>query len=141
MFDPLRPHGLHSPWNSQARILECVAFPFSRGSSQHQGSNPGLLHCRRILYQLSHNGSPVREVTREATGNPLKSGIYSYDSNKTTLPSLSLDLLCLVAQSCPTFWNPWTVACQAPLSMGFSRQEHWSGVAMPSSRGFSQLRD
>ena len=36
----------------QARILEWVAFPFSRGS------NPGLLHCRWILYQLSHQGSP-----------------------------------------------------------------------------------
>ena len=41
----------------QARVLEWVAFPFSRGSS-HQGSNPGLPHCRQILYQLSHNGSP-----------------------------------------------------------------------------------
>ena len=30
----LRPHGLYSPWNLQARILEWVAFPFSRGSSQ-----------------------------------------------------------------------------------------------------------
>ena len=27
---------------------------------------------------------------------------------------------------------PWTVACQAPLSMGFSRQEHWSGLLFPS---------
>ena len=30
----LQPHGLYSPWNFQARILEWVAFPFSRGSSQ-----------------------------------------------------------------------------------------------------------
>ena len=42
----------------QARILEWVAFPFSRGSSQPRVSNPGLLHCRRILYQPSHQGSP-----------------------------------------------------------------------------------
>ena len=41
-----------------ARILEWVAFPFSRGSSQPQGLNPSLLHCRQILYQLSHQGSP-----------------------------------------------------------------------------------
>ena len=26
----------------------------------------------------------------------------------------------------------WTVACQAPLSMGFSRQEYWSGLPLPS---------
>ena len=35
-------------------------------------------------------------------------------------------------QSCPTLCDPWTVACQAPLSMGFSRQEHWSGLPFPS---------
>ena len=28
--------------------------------------------------------------------------------------------------------TPWTVACQGPLSMGFSRQEHWSGLPYPS---------
>ena len=27
--------------------------------------------------------------------------------------------------------TPWTVACQAPLSMGFSRQEHWNGLPFP----------
>ena len=40
----------------QARILEWVAIPFSRRSSPTQGWNPGLLHCRWILYQLSHEG-------------------------------------------------------------------------------------
>ena len=37
-----------------------------------------------------------------------------------------------VTQSCPTLCDPWTAAYQAPLSMGFSRQEHWSGVPLPS---------
>ena len=32
-----------------------------------------------------------------------------------------------VAQSCPTLATPWTAAFQAPQSMGFSRQEYWSG--------------
>ena len=35
--------------------------------------------------------------------------------------------------SCPTLATPWTVAHQAPLSMGFSRQEYWSGLPFPSS--------
>jgi len=39
------------------------------------------------------------------------------------------------------FKTLWTVAHQAPVSMGFSRQEYWSGVAMTSSRGSSQPRD
>ena len=36
------------------------------------------------------------------------------------------------AQSCPT---PWTVACQAPLSMEFSRQEYWSRIAISYPQG------
>ena len=34
----------------------------------------------------------------------------------------------LVTKSCPTLGIPWTVACQAPLYMGFSRREDWSGL-------------
>ena len=34
----------------------------------------------------------------------------------------------MCAQSCPTHMTPWTIACQAPLSMGFSRQEYWRGL-------------
>ena len=52
--DSLWPHGLY--WNSPGQNTEWIAFPFSRQSSQ--GSNPGLLHCGLILYQLSHKGSP-----------------------------------------------------------------------------------
>ena len=37
-----------------------------------------------------------------------------------------------VTQSCPTPSDPWTAAYQAPPSMGFSRQEYWSGVPLPS---------
>ena len=38
----------------------------------------------------------------------------------------------LVTQSCQTLATPWTVARQAPLSMGFPRQAHWSGLPFPS---------
>ena len=41
----------------QARILEWVAVPFSRGPSLTQGSNQCLLHGRQILNCLSHQGS------------------------------------------------------------------------------------
>ena len=42
----------------------------------------------------------------------------------------------LVAKSCPTLATPKTVACQAPLSTGFSRQEYWSGLPLPSPGDF-----
>ena len=38
----------------------------------------------------------------------------------------------LVAKSCPALVTPWTVAHQASLSMGFSRQEYWSGLPFSS---------
>ena len=41
--------------------------------------------------------------------------------------------LCVHAQSCLTLCNPLDyIACQAPLSMGFSRQEYWSKLPFPS---------
>ena len=41
-------------------------------------------------------------------------------------------VLCSATQSCPTFATPWTAARQAPLSMGFSRQEYWSRLSFPT---------
>ena len=38
----------------------------------------------------------------------------------------------LVTKLCPTLVTTWTVACQAPLSIGFSRQEYWCGLPFPS---------
>ena len=40
----------------------------------------------------------------------------------------------LVPQLCPTLATPWTVAHQAPLSMGFSWQEYWNGLLFPAPR-------
>ena len=62
MSDSLRPHGPYSPWNSpgkntfQASRQEGLSL--LQGIFPTQGSNPGLLPCRQILYQLSHKGSP-----------------------------------------------------------------------------------
>ena len=36
--------------------------------------------------------------------------------------------MCVCSVVSDSFATPWTVACQASLSMGFSRQEHWSGL-------------
>ena len=50
----------------------------------------------------------------------------------TSLFSMSVSLLhAKLLQSCLTLCNAWTVAHQAPLSMGFSRPEYWSGLPCP----------
>ena len=46
----------------------------------------------------------------------------------------------LVTKSCPILPPPWIVACKAPLSMGFPRQEHWSGLPFPSPEDLPYLR-
>ena len=56
--DSLWPHGLYSPWNSLGQNTGVGSLSLLQGIFPTQGSNPGLLHCRQILYQLSHKGSP-----------------------------------------------------------------------------------
>ena len=65
MSDSLWPRGLYSPWNSPGQntgvysLSLLQGFFTSQGSNPDlQGSNPGLPHCRQILYQLSHKRSP-----------------------------------------------------------------------------------
>ena len=55
----------------QARILEWADFSLLQWIFLTQGPNPGLPHCRRILYQLSHKESPRIE---EWVAYPLSSG-------------------------------------------------------------------
>ena len=60
--DSLQPHGLYSPWNSPGQNTGVGSLSLLQGIFPSQGSNPGLLHCRRILYQLSHKRSPLRPI-------------------------------------------------------------------------------
>ena len=56
--DSLQPYGLYSPWNSPGQNTRVDSHSLLQGIFPAQGSNPGLPHCRRILYCLNHQGSP-----------------------------------------------------------------------------------
>ena len=58
LCDSLWPHGLYSPWNSPGQNTGVGSLSLLQEIFLTQGSNPGLPHCGRILYQLSHQGSP-----------------------------------------------------------------------------------
>ena len=58
MSNSLWPYGLYSPWNSPGQNTRVGSLSLLQGIFPTQGLNPGLPHCRWILYQLSHNGSP-----------------------------------------------------------------------------------
>ena len=75
----LQPHGLYSPWNSLGLNTGVGSLSLLQGVFQTQGLNPGLPHCRQILYQLSHKGS-LRIL--EWVAYPLSSG-SSWPRNQT----------------------------------------------------------
>ena len=52
--DSLWPHGLYSPWNSPGQNTGVGSYSLLQGIFPTQGLYPGLLHCRKILYQLSY---------------------------------------------------------------------------------------
>ena len=56
--DSLWPHGLYSPWNSPDQNNGVGSLSLLQGIFPTRGLNLGLSHCRQILYQLSHKGSP-----------------------------------------------------------------------------------
>ena len=61
--DSLRPHGLQltgllCPWDFPGKSTGVGCHFLLQGIFPTQGSNPGLLHCRQILYHLSHQGNP-----------------------------------------------------------------------------------
>ena len=56
--DSLQSHGLYSSWNSPGQNTGVGILPLLQGIFPNQELNPGLWHGRRILYQLSHKGSP-----------------------------------------------------------------------------------
>ena len=61
------PTDYTSPWNSPGQNTGVGSLSLLQGIFSTQGSNPGLQHCRQILYQLRHQGSP--HVPRSGTNH------------------------------------------------------------------------
>ena len=105
----------------QVRILEWVAMPCSRGSSQPRDQT-----------QVSHIAS--RFFTVWAQGSPTFSlgSINFLQGAHRTQRNILLTRLLSSFSSVWFFATPWTIAHQAPLSMEFPKQEYWSGLPFPT---------
>ena len=79
MSDSLQTQGLYSPWNSPGQNTGVGSLSLLQGIFPAQGSNPSLLHCRQILYQLSHQ-QPfyVRTLTNQGQSFLM---IYKFSTN------------------------------------------------------------
>ena len=123
-----------------------------QGSFPTQGSSPGLPDYRQILYHLSHQGSPwilewvAYSFSRGSSQPRNQTGAFYmasrfFSSWATREAHLyNWERLCCVLSLVQLFATPWTVAPQAPLSMGIFRARTLEWVAMPSSRESSQPR-
>ena len=75
--DSLQPHGLYSPWNSPSQNTGVGSLSLLQGIFPTQGPNPGLPHCRGILYQLSHQGY-LPSAEPNWTISPVLSHLYGF---------------------------------------------------------------
>ena len=129
-----RPHGLYSlPCFSihgifQARVLEWVAISFSRGSSwpRDQTRVSHIIGGHFTVWATRESNPPGSLVPGILQARTLEWVAISFSSAwkwKVKLKSLS---------RVQVLATPWTAAYQVPPSMGYSRQEYWSGVPLPS---------
>ena len=82
MSDSLWSHGLYSPCNSPGQNTGVGSWSLFQGIFPTQGSNWGLLYCRRIPYQLKYPGSlDLHLITLHVTSFFL--GFYSHKSGSS----------------------------------------------------------
>ena len=129
MSDSVRPHRrpptrLSRPWDSPDKntgvgchfLLQCIKV---KSESEVAQSCPTL--CDPV------DGQPIR-LPRPWDSLGKNTGVGCH----FLLQCMKVKSESEVAQSCATLCDPWTAAYQAPPSMGFSGQEYWSGVPLPS---------
>ena len=123
----------------QARILGVGCHPLLQGIFLTQGPNLCLLHCRKTLYHLSHQGShmPCSETNKQSKMKKCKSKLTYFSVSAAAARSLQL---------CPTLLCPWDspgkktgVGCHALLQGIFLTQGlnsgllHWQVDSLPLS--------
>ena len=120
----------------QTRILEWIAISFSRVSYW-----PRECHLRSPKYMGVYLFTfcccsftcltKLRSLERIWAPRYLCFEIYCYLIHYLVNNQFWEWAMVLVFKPCPTLATPWTITCQAPLSMGFSRQEYWRRSPFP----------
>ena len=127
---------LLSPWNSPGKNTGVDSHSTLQWIFPTQGSNPGLVHCRQILYYLSHQGSPGVLIHHSnlsgKTVNALRVKTHVLCRFSTAILSLGPAAAAKSLQSCPTLCDPIDGSPPSSPVPGFSRQEHWRGLPFPS---------
>ena len=97
----LQPHGLYSPWNSSGQNIGSGSLSLLHRIFPTQGSNPGLPHCRWILYQLSHKGRAI-----------ILEWVTYHFSSESSQPRNQISVSCIADR----FFTNWAIR-EAPLDL------------------------
>ena len=121
---------LVTPWTLAHQAPLSMGFPRQEYWTGLTLSSPGDLPYPET--KLTSPGLAGRFFTTEPPGKPHWMNIHE---------EINCCLLNLkeAAKTCLTVEIPWTVACQASLSMGISRHEYWSGLTFPSPKDLPNL--
>ena len=103
----------------QAGLLEWVAYSLLQGIFPTQGSNPGLPHCRRILYQLNHQESPR---ILEWVANPF--------SSRSSQPRNQTGISCIAGG----FFTSWATREAQVSAFTDSKVSYFSSICFPPSK-------
>ena len=138
MSESLRPHGLYSPWNSLLQNAGGGRLSRLQVILLTEGSNPGLPHCGRILYQLSHKENPSPFHYREVSGQQTPQGVISLTLRRDFNIKVNFGVLLLMlshvsrVRLCAT---PQTAAHQAPVpGILQARILEWVAISFSSAR-------
>ena len=101
------------PWNSSGQNPGEGSRSLLQGIFPTQGSNTGLLHCRQILYQLRHQGSPP-------SGSFLMSQFFTTDGQSTGASASPSVLPMNIQDWFPLGWTGWISLQSKGLSLVFS---------------------
>ena len=104
----------------RARSLKLSCSETHSVTSAHQGFGPLGLFLMRTEWLLYLHIAEIRKKGRQWQKEP------------SSCEAQRFCCCCLVTKSSHSFATPWTVGCQTPLSIGFPRQEYWSGLPFPS---------
>ena len=124
MSDSLQPHGLYSPQNSPDQNTGVDSLSLLQGIFLTQGSNPGLLHCRQILYQLSHKKSPPSQQPHKIRTTFPSPGDLPNPGTEPMSPTLQADSLPAEPQG-----KPKNTGVAYPFSRGSSQPRNQTGVS------------
>ena len=126
----LYPTRLLHPWDFPGKNTGVGCHFLLQGIFPTQGSNPHLLHWQVDFLPLNHLGSPnLAEIKSDRKTLPIYQRLY-FLNLLSQIFAAAANLL----QSCPTLCDPIDGSSPGPLSLGFSRQEYWSGLPLPSPR-------